>query len=298
MLAVEPRSAEEGAAAGVRGGQPAFHAGVGRRSRAAAGRSGDGAIAETDGSAVRADARGVRAARAGRTGMTEALARAAAVRRRAVPGRRVRALVRARDVRAGRRRGRPARDSRRSSRRTSRARRGRRTRWPSLWPCGWRPRDDVAGWVALDERVDAMKAVPELRAASRQMGRQTLRVAATLGPDAFLTAVERAAVDGLTPGHHPVAFGAALGRAGVGARARGRRVSLLDGGAARRRGAAAHRAGAARRPARARRDAAAHRAAGRARRRLASAEEMWSFNPGLELAAIRHATLDARLFRS
>ena len=33
-----------------------------------------------------------------------------------------------------------------------------------------------------------MKAVPELRAASRQMGRQTLRVAATLGPDAFLDA--------------------------------------------------------------------------------------------------------------
>ena len=30
----------------------------------------------------------------------------------------------------------------------------------------------------------------------------------------------------------------------------------------------------------------------------ASIEEMWSFNPGLELASIRHATLDARLFRS
>ena len=27
-------------------------------------------------------------------------------------------------------------------------------------------------------------------------------------------------------------------------------------------------------------------------------EEMWSFNPGLELAGIRHATLDMRLFRS
>ena len=30
----------------------------------------------------------------------------------------------------------------------------------------------------------------------------------------------------------------------------------------------------------------------------ATPDEMWSFNPGLELAAIRHATLDARLFRS
>jgi urease accessory protein len=26
--------------------------------------------------------------------------------------------------------------------------------------------------------------------------------------------------------------------------------------------------------------------------------DMWSFNPGLELAGIRHATLDTRLFRS
>ena len=157
--------------------------------------------------------------------------------------------------------------------------------------------DDVAGWVALDERVDAMKAVPELRAASRQMGRQTLRVAATLGSDAFLTAVERAAIDGLTPGHHPVAFGAALGRAGVepelaagaylyttaallvGAGLRLIALGQLDG----------QRALAAMRPRIVRLAAAAA---------LASAEEMWSFNPGLELAAIRHATLDARLFRS
>ena len=30
----------------------------------------------------------------------------------------------------------------------------------------------------------------------------------------------------------------------------------------------------------------------------ATPEDMWSFNPGLELAGIRHATLEARLFRS
>ena len=99
--------------------------------------------------------------------------------------------------------------------------------------------DDVAGWVALDERVDAMKAVPELRAASRQMGRQTLRVAATLGADSFLTAVERAAVDGLDarPSSRGVRRGARPGRRGAGAR--GRCVSLHDGGHARRCGAAA-----------------------------------------------------------
>jgi urease accessory protein len=157
--------------------------------------------------------------------------------------------------------------------------------------------EDVAGWVALDEKMDAMKAVPELRAASRQMGRQTLRVAAALGSDAFLTAVERAIADGLTPGHHPVAFGAALGRAGgepelaagaylyttaallVGAGLRLIALGQLDG----------QRVLAAMRPRVVRLAAAAA---------MASAEEMWSFNPGLELAAIRHATLDARLFRS
>ena len=30
----------------------------------------------------------------------------------------------------------------------------------------------------------------------------------------------------------------------------------------------------------------------------ATPADMWSFNPGLELAGIRHATLDTRLFRS
>ena len=157
--------------------------------------------------------------------------------------------------------------------------------------------DDVAAWVALDERLDAMKVVPELRAASRQMGRQTLRVAAALGSDPFLTAIERAAADGLTPGHHPAAFGAALGRAGVeaelaagaylyttaallvGAGLRLMALGQLDG----QRVLAAMRT-------RITRLAAAAAAA--------TPDEMWSFNPGLELAAIRHATLDARLFRS
>ena len=157
--------------------------------------------------------------------------------------------------------------------------------------------EDVAGWVALDARVDAMKAVPELRAASRQMGRQTLRVAAALGSDAFLAALERAAADGLTPGHHPVALGAALGRARVepelaagaylystaallvGAGLRLIALGQLEG----------QRVLAAMRPRIARLAAAAA---------TASVDDMWSFNPGLELAAIRHATRDARLFRS
>lgn len=156
---------------------------------------------------------------------------------------------------------------------------------------------DVPGLVALDERLDAMKCVPEFRAASRQMGRQTLRAAAALGADPFLTELLHAVDDGLAPGHHAVAFGAALGRAGadseraaaaylystaallVGAGLRLIALGQIDG----------QRALAAMRP-RVERLAAAAAAK--------TIDDMWSFNPGLELAGLRHAALDMRLFRS
>ena len=157
---------------------------------------------------------------------------------------------------------------------------------------------DVPGWLALDARLDAMKTVPETRAASRQMGRQTLRVAAALREDAMLAALARAAHDGLTPGHHAAVFGAALGRAGVapepaaaaylhstavmlvGAGLRLLALGQLDG----------QRVVAAMRPRIARLAAAAAATAG--------LDDLWSFAPGLELAGLRHAGLDARLFRS
>ena len=156
---------------------------------------------------------------------------------------------------------------------------------------------DVAGWIALDERLEAMKVVPETREASRQMGRQTLRVADALGADGFLTELARAVADGLTPGHHAAVFGAALGRAGVdpevaataylhstaallvGAGLRLIALGQLDG----------QRVLAAMRPRIARLAVTAA---------MTAPAEMWSFNPGLELAGIRHATLDTRLFRS
>jgi urease accessory protein len=156
---------------------------------------------------------------------------------------------------------------------------------------------DVPAWIGLDERLEAMKPVPETREASRQMGRQTLRVAAALGPDAFLTELARAVDDGLAPGHHAAVFGAALGRAGVvpelaaaaylhstaallvGAGLRLIALGQLDG----------QRVLAAMRP-RIARLASVAADAGPA--------DMWSFNPGLELAGLRHATLESRLFRS
>ena len=157
---------------------------------------------------------------------------------------------------------------------------------------------DVAALVALDDRLDAMKCVPEFRSASLQMGRQTLRVAAAIGEYRVIAALSRAVAEGLTPGHHAVVFGAALGCAGATAAAAATvylhsTAALLVGAALRlvslgqvdgQRVLAAQRA-------RIVRLAAAAAAAG-------SADDMWSFNPGLEIAGIRHASLEMRLFRS
>jgi urease accessory protein len=156
---------------------------------------------------------------------------------------------------------------------------------------------DVAAWRELDARLDAMKAVPEFRAASRQMGRQTARVAAALGEDTVLASIARAIDDGLAPGHHAAVFGAAAGRLGaepeaaaaaylystatllVGAGLRLLPLGQLDG----------QRVLAAMRPRIAR---LAAEAAG------ATAADMWTFTPALELAGLRHASLEMRLFRS
>lgn len=156
---------------------------------------------------------------------------------------------------------------------------------------------DAEGLFALDARLDAMKAVPEFRAASAQMGRQTLRVAAALGDDALLHGFELAVDGGRTPGHHAVVFGAATARGGadperaaaaylystcallVGAGLRLIQLGQLDG----------QRILAAMRPRIARLAAAAATAA---------PDDMWSFTPALEMAGVVHATLDMRLFRS
>lgn len=158
-------------------------------------------------------------------------------------------------------------------------------------------RDDAAGWLALDARLDAMKTVPEFRTASRQMGRQTLRIAVGIGDDPFLAALARAVDDGPVVAHHATVFGAAVGRGGadpapaaaaylyasasllVGAGLRLIALGQLDG----------QRVLAAMRE---RIERLASAAA------TATVDDLWSFNPALELAGIRHAALDMRLFRS
>jgi len=156
---------------------------------------------------------------------------------------------------------------------------------------------DLAGWMALDARLEAMKPVPETRAASRQMGRQTLRIAAATGDDAFLSALARAVDDGLAAGHHATVFGAALGRAG--AEAEDAAAAYLYSAAALLVGAGLRLLALGQLDGQRVLTAMGPRIACLARTAaVATPEDMWSFNPGLELAGIRHATLEARLFRS
>ncbi|PYM39927.1 MAG: hypothetical protein DME12_17575 [Candidatus Rokuibacteriota bacterium] len=158
-------------------------------------------------------------------------------------------------------------------------------------------RGDVAGAVALDARLDAMKCVPEFRAASRQMGRQTLRAASALDDDRFLAELLSAVEARSTPGHHAVAFGCALGRAGADAERAAvaylYSTAVLLVGAGLRLIALGQVHGqcvlARLRPAIARLGSEAV---------AREVDDLWSFNPGLELAGLRHATLDTRLFRS
>lgn len=156
---------------------------------------------------------------------------------------------------------------------------------------------DLAGWAALDAALEAMKAVPETRAASRQMGRQTLRVATATTDDTLLREIAHMVDEGLAAGHHATVLGATLGRAGaapeaaaaaflysttallVGAGLRLIALGQLDG----QRVLASMRG---------RIDRLAAAAA------AATADDLWSFNLALEIAGIRHASLEMRLFRS
>jgi urease accessory protein len=129
------------------------------------------------------------------------------------------------------------------------------------------------------------------------MGRQTLRVTSAWDGDALLRALAARVEAGTTPGHYPVAFGAAAGRAGVPVEIATAAylyttASLLVNAALRLLSLGqleAQRTLAALRP---EIGALAADAAGK------DLDDMWSFTPGLELAGLQHAELDMRLFRS
>lgn len=156
---------------------------------------------------------------------------------------------------------------------------------------------ELAGCCLLDATLEAMKPARELREASRQMGRQTLRVASALTAHPALAGYLADVDAGRAPGHHGVAFGMAAGALGVadeavaagylysatsllvGAALRLMRLGQLEGQRVLWR---LHPVIA--------------RVAAEATAR--NADDMWSWAPGLELASIRHAGLEARLFRS
>jgi urease accessory protein len=149
----------------------------------------------------------------------------------------------------------------------------------------------------LDETLDTMKPVAELRSASRQMGRQTARVAAALTEDPRATAFFRHCESERTPGHHAAAFGLAGGIMGwdgtaascaylygAGALMVSAAVKLLPLGQI-----AGQRILWSLHPLIAR---LARQTEGK------TLDDIWSFAPALEIAAMRHSELEARLFRS
>ena len=157
--------------------------------------------------------------------------------------------------------------------------------------------DDLTACLDVDARLDAMRFVPEFTAASRQMGRQALRVAAAWDEDALLVLLANRVETGATAGHYPVVFGAVAGRAGIDPETAAgaflyatasmlvnAALRLIPIGQMEGQMLLAHL-----------RPRIADLAAAAA---TAGIDDMWSFTPGLELAGLRHAELDMRLFRS
>jgi urease accessory protein len=157
--------------------------------------------------------------------------------------------------------------------------------------------ENLASCLALDQMLDAMKAPSELRDASRQMGRQTLRVATHLPCHPLLEEFGKAVAEEITPGHHPIVFGMIGG--------------LFQWDALEMTGAFLYSTSAALVGASLRLlplgQLAGQQIVWNVKPLIATlAEEaqekheadMWSFAPALEIASMRHALLDARLFRS
>ncbi|MBI4609513.1 MAG: urease accessory protein UreF [Candidatus Rokubacteria bacterium] len=156
---------------------------------------------------------------------------------------------------------------------------------------------DHEACAVIDATLEAMKPVREFREASRQMGRQTLRVAAALTGDSRLIVFQQAVEAGRTPGHHPVTFGMAGAVVGwsptdattaflyataallVGAGLRLLPLGQLEG----------------QRVLWSLRDTVVRLAAEAA---ATAPDDVSSFTPGLEIAGMRHASLERRLFRS
>ncbi|PWU25004.1 MAG: urease accessory protein [Candidatus Rokuibacteriota bacterium] len=156
---------------------------------------------------------------------------------------------------------------------------------------------DLEACRRLDATLEAMKPVREFREGSRQLGRQTLRVAAGLTGDARLAAYLDDVQVSRVPGHHAVALGMAAGALGwtaldvttvllysttallVGAALRLLPIGQIEG----------QRLLWRLHP-------LIERLASEAAQR--DSADLWSFAPGLDIQGARHEALPARLFRS
>jgi urease accessory protein len=156
---------------------------------------------------------------------------------------------------------------------------------------------DLAACLRLDGILEAAKVAQELRQASRQMGRQMMRIAVNLCDHHLLQELYAAASSGSTPGHQAVAWGAVGGvlewpemetigaylysssAALVGAALRLLPLGQLAGQGilSRLLPLIAHLAEEIQRD---------------------EDSDLWSFAPSLEIVAMQHARLEARLFRS
>lgn len=156
---------------------------------------------------------------------------------------------------------------------------------------------DRAAILRLDETLEAMKPVSEFREGSRQMGRQTLRVASALTGDSRLDEYLADVNAGRAPGHHAVAFGMAGGV--LGWEAKDAATAFLYSTTALLVGAALRLLPMGQMEGQ-RVLWALHPVIARLAREAARRDpaELWSFAPGAEIQGIRHASLEMRLFRS
>jgi len=156
---------------------------------------------------------------------------------------------------------------------------------------------DLGACCNLDLTLDAMKAAAEPRNASRQIGRQTLRIAATLIDHPIVRDFARAADTGETPAHHAVVFGIIGGACGWAPEAAA--AAFLYSSAVAMAGAATRLIPLGQTQAQRLISEAAPIIRPLAEAAANSApENMFTFAPALEIAAMHHAQLEARLFRS
>ena len=160
---------------------------------------------------------------------------------------------------------------------------------------------DLEGCLALNRDLDVQNHVAESRQASLQMGHQTARVAAALTNDPFLAdylnSIESTGESTGTPGHHAVSFGISGGI--IGWDPEQAAAAFLFSTASQIVGAATRLVPLGQLDAQKILWAVGPLIASLAGESLDKGpQDIWSFTPRLEVAGMRHAKLEQRLFRS